>query len=344
VSPRLWIWWLWRRVRLVVARLLGRDGEARTRGGAPIDADPLGALKGELLSAAERLEEDERLGIPRVGVDYEPVEMTPALEARRDEVLGELRAYQGRRGMHQRRFRRARRRVRLATAGVAVALLLVAVAGTSALGLGVPLFDQALEVMFPGQDDSTHDTTETQNKASSLSSRLVLRPGPGGKTEPFKFPLPEHDDPAELVAYATPDGGFCTALTSPPRKAGAEPTVGFGCPDPSRLAQDLSQDHVQMSGSQTGEDSVVINGFTSADVEEIKTYSPFGATTTYLSDPATLELSPPLTFRQFVAVIRPSAGDPPFSEEEKDDRLTSFDYAFTIRLKDGRELDVAPRP
>lgn len=340
MSPRLRIWWLWRRVRLVLARWLGRDG-ARGRGGAPIDADPLGALKGELLSAAERLEEDERLGVPRVGVDYEPVEMTPALEARRDGTLGELIGHQDRRRMHRRRVQRARIRARIAAAGVAAALLLIVTAGTSAVGLGVPVLDELLDAMIARQD-ATDDRTPVPTDIGSPPFKPNLRPGLGGKTNPLEFPLPGYDGDAEFVSYVTSDGGLCSALTYPPRRPGAEPTAGFGCPGPELVSEGLADNHLLLSGSQTNAEAIVIEGYAAEDVEVITAHPPFGIATTYLGDVSTLEFPEPITFRQFVVVVRPSPGRTEFSDDQVDRGMDYRIYSFTIRLADDQELDVGP--
>lgn len=327
MSLRLWIWWLWLRVRLVVARWLGRDGEGRGRGGAPIDADPLGALKGELLSAAERLEEDERLGIPQVGVDYEPVEMTPALEARRDEVLGELRDYQSRRGARRAHIRRAYRRRHVAAFGAATALMVVAVAGASALtgiGTGLPEIDRLL-------GNLQEDSSET---SSPSAADVRLDPSAAG------VPMELHIDDTHVVTaltYVSRSKQLCTLHAAKPhqeRKSGAP--KGGGCVPPAFLEHRLDRDKALVSGFFTTDSGVALTGFASDDVQSVTIRGLGKSLKVEISDSWTTHIPGLDAIRVFLAGATFGFIEDGLTLDESDYVTGPARYGVEAELEDGR--------
>jgi hypothetical protein len=303
-------------VRLAIASLLGRDGNAAAR---PVDlADPLGALGDDLARAVERMDADDALGLPQPGSGYEPVELTPALRARRDGALAELLEAQGRQRERRTRVRRARVRARVAFAGATALLLVFATAGASALidfSTGISEVDQLLGTYRAAKQEAGKDPSSGS-------------PEPGQATVSLAAPPIEGVPQRYLVAYRSQAGDVCEVLSESKRLVDS-PIGSGGCILEADLARELTGKDAVISGSSFGEGTVTLTGYAQGDAEEIHVQGPNGSLETRVSElwlPAD-GAGERLPLRIFAAVGKVSATNPADVDREMDFR----NYEITVQ-------------
>jgi hypothetical protein len=344
LSPRLRAWLFWRRVRLLIVGLFDRGGDRAAR--RPTDAaDPLGMLGDDLARAAEQMDADAALGLPQPDAGYEPVELTPALRARRDGALAELIEAQGRRQERRVRVRRARVRARVVAAGMAVGLIVVMTAGATAIGVDVPLFDRAVEGIRDVQSDSNGTPTTADDEVIHLPGPYSdIRPGPGDRSEALEVPLSANyqGKSAELVSYMAPDDLICNSIVHPPAAEGREETASWGCLPQEHLRDTLSRERVTIGGYEFY-DTTTIHGYVREDVEAVEIRGPTGAMEAALGQPWEIDGSDGrITVRPFAATaIADFSSDVPAERQERRS-VDGKSYVFTLTLEDGRTLDVRP--
>jgi len=340
MSLRLRVWLLWRRLRVALLALLGR-GEMTVEDllQSPVGSGPLAAIKRELVGAAHRVADEEALGIPQAGVDYELVDLTPELQARSDRALGELMAYQDRRRATRVRVRRARLRTRLVVAGAATLLMLLMVAGAGAFGLRLGLLDRVADIASD-REAAQEERPDRSGDIHIPGPYPDIRPAPGERTEKLEVPLTGGDKKAELVAYVSSGDRICTALVVPLSKVASQPR--FGCMRQEDIADFLTRKPAFWTGLQVGE-KMILWGFATKEVEAIEASGPHGRFFTRITDPWMIEGDAgDLTVRVFVAAFNVDFGEDGPQTGETDPLLDFRQYELLATMDDGQVVQANP--
>ena len=244
-----------------------------------------------------------------------PIETDP-LGAIRAELVGAAR-----------RQTAARRRRQRATTAVATGLMtLVSVAGASALiggTTGVQVVDTLLDRIGQREGGQAGPPSSPVAPADSVNA-----------SAPIEVPWGDGAE-ATAVAYVSKGGQICFALAKPHGEGVSEARGGVrDCVSRTTLTQRLADDNVYVTGVSLDE-TVVVDGYTTTDVQQLDVSGPEGALEVRSAGSWTPGLSNSTRVRPFVAYI--DVGEGATSRD-----IDPGDYKIVARMEDGRTSEVRP--
>lgn len=265
--------------------------------------------------------------------DYEPIELSPELQARETLFLDGLEAHAERIRRNRRRRRAVRRRRVVAFAGSIVLGAFTVGAGASALitgSTGSEEIDSFLHLKHH------HDST---SPVFPSTPRPDTRPRLDSASEPFRVPIGRGATHAEAVAYLANDGRFCFVISTPIRSRGSDAVDNvIGCSPPSSVYRQLDHGAAFFTGRHLGR-TIIVSGYADETVTDVAVTGPFGRMRTQLSDPWTPDVDGAQPLRAFVATDLHGFGRSGLTAETESLALNPANYKGTARLADG---DTAP--
>jgi hypothetical protein len=302
----------WLRARLVGPRLRRVFGRRTTP-----DHGPDFYLLGADVLAAEGAREPITLS----------AELETRLELSRIELLDHARSGAAR----QARSPGNRRRRTVSLTVAALLGLGVLGAGASAVvsgSTGVAAIDRLLGIYEQGLD-------EPGAAGRPGPSGSDLQPGPSKATEPIEVTL-SNGSRVLVSFYLARDGQICSATAD---ADGQKPTGTSGC-EPSRVLEErlMSDDGFVPAVNSQGDD-VIVKGYLSSRVVDLRVEGPSGPLDVYLGEAWTPDLPDATPLRPFVAVGPLASGG---ATDSVPRTLDLQNYVFRAVTKDGDRIYITP--
>jgi hypothetical protein len=233
---------------------------------------------------------------PEEGVDYELVELSPAVEDQLSAARHELASHIERVHQGRRRRVRAQRRRALSLVGATLLALAIAVGGASAVGLDVPIFSDAFRSLSANRDPKVDSSVVT------TPSNVVLRvpdakPGSGSIGEPVE--AVSGSGVAVGVAYVDRNDAICFVVR--PSMVTDDGEYARGCRTSEDLDRLIGAAPGVLRRSIVGE-QIVLAGFARPDVVAITGRGPDGPLVVKLSSTWTPDVSSATPLRLWLGV------------------------------------------
>lgn len=278
---------------------------------------------------------------PVEGIDYDPNELPATLVAGLDATrAGLLDHARGASTSTQTPGRGTRRRRTASLATAAVLAFAVVGAGATALvtgSTGVPAIDRLLGYNAADRDRTGGGGPSSRPPGETVTPRqgtpnMVLR-------APFEVGGVAHE--AVASSYRSANGALCLVTTT--AESDPEPRGSGSCLSLPALKRQLADRNVVNASLNVGQ-TLVLGGYTSAEVEGLEIDGPGGKLTVRLSGrwrpdgPGTEEL------RSFLAVAPQGLDGGSLDADAADKVIDPSGYRVRARLSDGTVVDVPTSP